>query len=711
MHPDFLKHLRAQGLDPATAPDQQEWAQFCDTINAQFHEQERQRYLLERTLETFDHSQRQYETSLTQAKEAAEMVFQASSDALFLLDRTGRILDINEAGVALFSAGEHELLHTQIFDLLALTDMGSEREFSRRAQEGPWGNENVVIELDGEEVRYFSCRFSPVEPVRGKIVRRVVCALRDRTTQRQHEQRLEELNAQMELTRDEAVRASETKSQFLANMSHELRTPLNAIVGYSELMLEDFELEDESAQVIQQIRDLRKILSAAHHLLSLINDLLDLSRIEAGKFNLARERVELKPLIDEVMEFFIPIARRNDNTLRVSLGASLGWVRGDRMRLKQILANLLSNACKFTHEGTITLTVTREHHPHNDLVRLRVEDTGIGMSPEALHDIFKPFVQADNSSTRLFGGTGLGLTISRRLCRLMGGDLSVESTQGGGSSFEVELLAPSPPGLEALSNPLGEDVVVLLIDDDPITQEIVKRQLAASTLQLIIASDGVEGLMMARAITPDVILLDMLMPRMDGPQVLSRLREDDALKQIPVVLISSQDLEQPLLAMGVDDFLLKPLDRSHLLHVLDRFLLPEHAHHRILIVEDDADVREILSRTLDREDITLLAARDGVEGLELLDQEPSFDLVLLDLMMPRMDGFEFLRRLRQDERWQGLPVVILTAKTLDLHETQLLEQHVSRVYSKGEMSHGELERELRLIMQKKKRPLLTRADP
>ena len=693
MHPELLKQLEALSLSSKEPPSQETWAMLCASLSEQYEKHDRKNFLLEQALETLEHSQREYRTSIDQAKDSAEMVFESMSDALLVLDRSGRIIDANSAAEELF--GEDRLEDKIIFKLLTLEGIASERDFIARLGQGSWPTEEVMFQTSEGAPVYLSCAFNTVAPRRGKVVRRVVCSLHDVTEQRIYTQQLEGLNSKLSAARDEALDASAAKSQFLANMSHELRTPLNAIMGYAELLQEE---HDSSGITNPQINeDLHKIIGAAKHLLSLINDLLDLSKIEAGKFHLRREAVLLEPLLEECIALFGPIAKENNNTLEVSIEADIGESMGDRMRLKQILVNLLSNACKFTKNGVVKLSAGRIPRANADLIVIRVEDDGIGMPEEMLHEIFKPFTQVDGSNTRVHGGTGLGLTIARRLCRMMGGELTVSSEVGKGSCFEIELLATVHQDLAALAREERHDMegtVVLLIDDDPAIQEIVRRQLAPCRVQLVIASDGEEGLMMARAVPPDVVVLDMLMPNMNGEQVLSRMRQDTELANVPVILISNQELDNSLIALGVEDFLLKPIERSSLLRSIGRFVDLARGQSNILIVEDDPMVRDILRRTIKLEGLSVLEARDGIEGLERLGQHPDISLILLDLMMPRMDGFTFLERVREDARHKNIPVVVLTAKTLDEQERELLEASTERVFGKDTMGTGELLSEL-----------------
>jgi PAS domain S-box-containing protein len=384
--------------------------------------------------------------------------------------------------------------------------------------------------------------------------------------------------------KDAAEVANRAKSTFLANMSHELRTPLNAIIGYSELLQE----EAEGLGHKDFISDLGKIWTAGRHLLSLISDILDFSKIEAGKMELYLETFDLVPLIKDVVETVRPLVVKNGNTIQVDYPADLGILHGDPIKVRQILLNLLNNAAKFTKRGAITLAVTREMVTGDtDWVHFCVTDTGIGMTPEQMHTLFQPFIQADDSTTRQYGGSGLGLAICQRLCQMMGGDISVESTLGQGSSFTVRLPATvssdqteSMPAVDFYrARPLATEVValpgepgtVLVVDDDPAVCDLFERWLVKEGFHIETALDGEEGLRLARDLRPDAITLDVLMSGMDGWAVLSALKTDPDLSDIPVVLVTFVDDREKGFELGASDYLLKPVDQKQFVTVLQKY--------------------------------------------------------------------------------------------------------------------------------------------
>ncbi len=493
--------------------------------------------------------------------------------------------------------------------------------------------------------------------------------------------------------RKEAEAANRAKSQFLANMSHELRTPLNAIIGYSEMLQE--EAEDLGHEAL--LPDLRKIQQAGKHLLSLINDVLDLSKIEAGKMELHPEQFDVQGLVNDVRTTVDPMVQRNGNRLEVRLADDLGSMHSDPVKVRQVLLNLLSNASKFTERGVITLAAERTRFDDEPMVVFRVGDTGVGMTPDQIERIFEAFAQADSTVSRKYGGTGLGLTITRRFCQMLGGDVKVESEPGKGSVFTVWVrasvdrtvraagiaahLRPAAPAVEIRAGASPGHPTVLAIDDDPVALDLIARALGKEGISVAAALGGEEGLRLARELRPAAITLDLLMAGMDGWTVLDRLKADKDLADIPVVILTILDARQKAFAMGASDFLAKPVDRARLGAVLRRYRT-DGAPRSVLLVDDDAAAREVLRKMLGRDGWTVLEAENGRVALERIEQEVP-TLVLLDLMMPEMDGFEFVEALRARPEWQAVPVVVLTAKDVGAADRERLNGSVSRIVRKG----------------------------
>ncbi len=513
------------------------------------------------------------------------------------------------------------------------------------------------------------------------------------------------LNSEVTAAKERAEYASRAKSEFLANMSHELRTPLNAIIGYSELLEEEMlDLDREAA-----LPDLKKINTAGKHLLGLINDILDLSKIEAGKAQLFVESFPIRTMIDEVVSTVQPSIGQKQNTLKVHCSADLGSMEGDLVKIRQILFNLLSNACKFTDKGDIWLESARRKGPEGDEILFWVRDTGVGMTPDQISRLFRPFHQADASTARKFGGTGLGLAISYRFCRMMGGDITVESKPGEGSAFSFRLPA-SAKGLSAecslLTQPddstqvsrIERDKTILVIDDDAIARDLMTRFLTRQGFGVVASGRGREVLALARQWRPMAITLDVLMGESSGWNILAELKADPELANIPVIMISIVDDKDRGFALGANDYLTKPVHPDRLAGILEKFRV-SGAPRRVLIVEDDEPSRELLRRILDRDGWETVEAENAREGLEKIElQTPS--LILLDLMMPEMNGFEFISQLRKQEKYQSIPIVVLTAMQLNEQERANLNKHVARIAYKTTTSWTSLMSELTSIAKK-----------
>jgi signal transduction histidine kinase/CheY-like chemotaxis protein len=483
--------------------------------------------------------------------------------------------------------------------------------------------------------------------------------------------------------RDAAEDANRAKSDFLAKMSHELRTPMNAIIGYSEMLEE----EAEDLEQAEFIPDLQKIQAAGRHLLALINDILDLSKIEAGKMDLFLEHFDVASVIQEVAGTIEPLARKNSNTLVIECADDVGSMHSDLVKLRQGLFNLLSNACKFTKQGTVRLSATRSADAGGDRMSFSVSDNGIGMSEDEVGRIFEAFGQADSSTTRQFGGTGLGLTITRRFSEMLGGGVSVASEKGVGSTFTIELPAESPETPAHAEASSGDTItgpeegpLILAIDDDASARDLLSRTLAKEGFRVATATNGDDGLRLARELQPVAVTLDVMMPGLDGWAVLSRLKADPETAQIPVVMCTILRDEAMAFSLGASDFITKPIDRDRLVGLLGHF--QAGATSDALVIEDDPDSRDVLVRLLAREGWKVRSAENGAEGLErVAESKPG--LILLDLMMPVMDGFEFLSRLRSRDEWRKLPVIVVSAKDLTPEEKQFLEDATQRVVTKG----------------------------
>jgi len=503
-------------------------------------------------------------------------------------------------------------------------------------------------------------------------------------------------------------------------MSHELRTPLNAVIGYSEILQE----EAIDAGMSDFLPDLNKIQSAGKQLLALINDILDISKIEAGRMEIYWEFFEVSTLVGDVTATIQPLIEKNQNQLVLQCLNDTGMLYSDLTKVRQILFNLLSNAAKFTQQGTISLIVARCNSPEEEqqllgsdstvlpletemalpYVVFQVQDTGIGMTPAQIERLFQPFTQADASTTRKYGGTGLGLAITQRFCEMMGGQVNVASQPGVGSIFTVRLpaqaiVADSAPSSSSKdgTDQAESPTTVLIIDDDPTLHQLLHHMLIQSSFQVESATTGQAGLEKARKFRPAAILLDVMMPNMDGWAVLAALKSDPDLSDIPVIMLTILENQDIGFALGAAEYLTKPLDRSRLLTILERYATQaaqatgesESLERPLLIVEDDPSSRGMLRRILEKEGWTVVEAENGRQGLvKVAEQLPQ--LILLDLMMPEMDGFGFISEMQAHPVWRTVPIVVLTAKDMTLADRQQLFGSVKTVMQKGSYSQGQL---------------------
>ena len=636
-------------------------------------------------------------------------VIATAPDGILVLTATGRIVSTNDAAGRLFGVDASSLLRQNIQALIpslpasalrataaAVTGFGITEEHDGRRGDTTFPLEVAFGHMENTDRAHF------------------VLVIRDISDRKAVEEEL--IRA-----RDEAQEASRAKSAFLANMSHELRTPLNAVIGYSEMIMEEIDAvredDEPGAELVEQfVPDLTRIRGAGKHLLSIINDILDLSKIEAGKMTVHVELFDSDELLRDIIGTIQPLADKNGNRIElVRAEDAHQYLRTDTTKIRQILFNLLSNACKFTQGGAVRLHVGADTERGQAV--FRVEDTGIGMTDEQMARIFDAFSQADSSTTREFGGTGLGLTITSHFCALLGGTIDVHSVPGQGTTFTVRIAAdlehgvpieepaapePGTPAHRARTA-AGHDTV-LVVDDDPIMRDLLRRVLERGGFRVVCAASGSEGLLLAAELDPCAITLDVMMPGMDGWTMLARLKEDPSLSAIPVVMLTMVSESDRGFALGADHYLTKPLDRSALLRVLDSYRseAPD-AQEPVLLVEDDEPTRTLIQRVLEQQGWPVVTAGNGIEALERLESMTP-RLVLLDLMMPRMDGFEFLHRFRAHEAWRGISVVVVTAKELTAEDHDRLQAGASEVVPKGGLDRDRLVEQVRELVQRYRTP-------
>lgn len=642
------------------------------------------------------HMARDQAQTRTRMREAIESL----ADGFSLFDLDDRLVEFNQR-YAILMEGSSAIVPGMTFE--AVIRGAAEAGLILDAAEGiePWVTERLARHRSPHE--HFLEHFKGDRWIRVSE-RRVpktgtVAIFTDITELKSTEIELSKAIAEAQRIRVAAEEASRAKSAFLANMSHEFRTPMNAIIGYSEMLLE----EAREAGQMDAVSDLEKIRSASKHLLSLINETLDLSKIEAGKMELYLEDFDLLSLMREIETTFRPLVDATGNTLVVEYPATPSTLRADLTKVRQGLYNLLSNANKFTDQGTITFSTSLETEGDRDWVSFRVTDTGIGMSPDHLTKIFEAFSQADSSTTRKYGGTGLGLTITKKFCQMMGGGIWVSSELGLGSTFTMRLplqvnealpgpapcepkSVPSPPVSALL--PGDRNDLILIIDDDQSSRDLLYDALVRKGFVALVAANGVEGLNLARTLRPSVITLDIMMPEMDGWGVLTALKSDPATQHIPVILVTIAEDRRRGYALGAAEYLIKPVDRQQLISALRNYHGTEEVN-RILVVDDDSANREWLCRTLVAAGYDVALAGNGQAALDYLEAHP-VGLILLDLLMPGMDGFQFLQVLRANEIWQRLPVIVITAKDLTAEERHWLADDVQGLLQKGQFERGDL---------------------
>ncbi len=635
-----------------------------------------------------------------------ERLIEAAPDAILKIDTLGRILLVNTEAERMFGYSRAELLDLKVDDLVPHRfrpgHPAVRHEYMTSPVSRPMGSglDLWAVRKDGSEF--------PVDvklsPVRSEDDKSVMATVRDITDRRQAEQEIRILtgnlvraNEELEVRNKEVVRANLLKSEFLASMSHELRTPLNSIIGFSDLLSEGGPgpLNDKQRRFPSHIQQ------GARHLLELINDILDLSKIEAGRVELQQEYFPVVVVLAEVLASVRPVSQSKNIHVENLIPADQP-VFADRVRTKQIFYNLLSNAIKFTPSGG---SVKIECAPLPGLVSITVGDTGIGIPQDDQDIIFDPFRQAAPSTKGIREGTGLGLAITKRLVEGHGGTISVDSAPGKGSRFTFTLPDGSVPlhALHAVQQEGGahqadrQNPLVLVVDDEIASQELLTSWLEPQGYQTEIASSGLEALDKARKLLPDAITLNMLMPGKSGLETLYELKHDPETASIPIIIVSVVDERKVGFALGASDYLVKPVRREDLLGVVSKHILPRNnGPRKILVIDDMQEALGLMREILDGAGYEALVADSGARGLEVL-ATTHVDGIILDLIMPEMDGFEVLRRIKEDEALRGIPLFILTAKDLTDEETKALRADVEDLFEKGSPWKDALLNELRVL--------------
>jgi signal transduction histidine kinase/CheY-like chemotaxis protein/transcriptional regulator with GAF, ATPase, and Fis domain len=669
----------------------------------------------------FDEVKRQEQFSAETKRRLADII-DFLPDATMVIDQAGKIMAWNRAleemtGIAadeMLGKGDYEYAlpfygerRPILIDLVLLPREDIKKKYSHiQWTRGILTGEAYTPALkDG--ARYLYATASALYDAQGSLVGAIE-TIRDITDRKHTEEELKKARASAE-------QANHAKSAFLANMSHELRTPLNSIIGFTRIVCR----KSEGVLPEKQTENLDKVLTSAEHLLNLINTILDIAKIEAGRMDVLAARFRIGALIDLCANTAQPLLR-STVMLEKRVDEELNIIDSDQDKVRQIVLNLLSNAAKFTHEGRILLSAKRT----GDNLCISVADTGIGISEESLPRIFKEFQQADTSTTRQYGGTGLGLSISRNLARLLGGDLTVQSELGKGSTFTLVipihyrskslpvsngslrlLLDREPASVEEPTPPPRAGSVkkrILVIDDDPDAVYLLQENLSQQEFEIIGARNGQDGIHLARVGKPQAILLDIVMPGADGWQVLHDLKADPATSNIPVVFLTIVDKKALGLQLGAAAYLLKPLDPVEVRDALDRVIgdAPARKKH-VLVVDDDPNIVDMLRQFLPESNFSLESAQDGVEGLQAVEVNCP-DIILLDIIMPRLDGFGVVERLRANPQTRDIPIIVISARELTASESRRLRESVAVVMRKQGFEGERLVAEINNVLKQER---------
>lgn len=654
-----------------------------------------------------------------------------ATDVVTVVDPEGLILSTSPSTSAILGRSPAECEGRSLIDFVHPEDsarvldcfhavddhsaVGRPLEFRFRHQDGSWR----VLEAKCTDLRD--------DPAVGGIV----VNSRDVTKRKQAEEEVRLLNSELDnrvCTRtaellqalDELKSAKDATEQamnqqeiFLSNVAHDLRTPLTVVIGYSQDMLRRARKKGIDAF----IADLQLVVNRGNDLLELINDMLNQSKVMSGKgIELDLKEFDVAEMVRERMEGIGSIAKQYGNTIDFQPAPDLGTMVADQAKVWRILMNLITNACKFTKDGAIAVTAARDAVGGKGRIIFKVSDNGIGMNDEQVHRLFNRFSQVHDGSGKMQKGVGLGLSICKLYCDAMGGDLTVSSAVGHGSTFTLVLPAevqanedvfrgdgPStvpvirPRTVTGPAYAPASTNMVLVIDDDVSISDLIRRNLTDEGYEARAAHSGEEGLLLAKQLSPSAIILDVVMPGIDGWAVLAALKSDSKTAGIPIIMASMLDERERGLRMGANAYVTKPLSRELLAELLHRHI-GQHAP-RVLVVEDDSNTRDLLVRMLDEHGFDVSSATDGAEALESLRKHPH-DIVLLDLLLPTVDGFQIIDEIRKDPTLEPIPIIVITGAELDADTRQRLQGQVERVLKKGLYSRDQVFREIQSFLSR-----------
>ena len=655
------------GLSPIQTKD----GTFVMTFITDITERKQAEEEIKRLNQSLEHRVRESETRYQQIVELAE-------EGIWVVDNEAKTTYVNQAMVRMLGYTEAELLGRQIFDFISEADRTLARLNLERRKSGTGDKYEIQLTTKNGNTVWTYMSTSPVLDENGKML--WSCALvYDITERKQADEQLRQSSERISLANAELARATRLKDEFLANMSHELRTPLNAILGLSEALQE----EVYGSLTDKQRKSMATIESSGRHLLELINDILDLSKIESGKMQLQTAPVDVHNLCESSLTFVKQLAHQKQIKLSSKIAEGLGDIEVDERRLRQVLINLLSNAVKFTPEGgEVCLEI--EGNLLSETLQFSVIDTGIGIAPESIDRMFKPFVQLDSSLSRRYAGTGLGLALVRRIVELHGGSIALESEVGKGSHFTVTLpwkgATQTVQSVQEREEAFGELPNIhqaLIVEDSETAAKQVARYLAEIGSAAFIYSQGEGAVDAVKRFDPEVIILDLLLPGLSGWEVLAQLKANPATQNIPVLVVSVMDERSRALALGASGYLVKPISRQQLQSALSRIfseaspkhlahtalvVMPEQEQHSplILLAEDNEANISTLMDYLQIHEFRVSLARNGIEAVQMAKQQKP-DLILMDIQMPEMDGLEATRQIHADAELASIPIIALTA--------------------------------------------------
>ena len=504
--------------------------------------------------------------------------------------------------------------------------------------------------------------------------------------------------------KERAEEATHAKSEFLANMSHELRTPLNAIIGYSEILIEDA-VENNQNSVVN---DLNKILKSGKHLLSLINEVLDLSKIEANRLDINLSEFLLEDIINLIKDSIVPYTKINNNKLEVSIPQKTIKIFSDELKFKQILFNLLTNACKYSNNSKVLFKINIKTINKREYLNVIVKDNGIGIAKDELNDIFDPFTRVNKDKNVNIEGTGLGLAICKAYVDLLDGKISVKSKLDVGTTFTCQIPLDYHSKNQLIKPFKSKDKItiskdraykIFIVDDDIKFLDVISRKLNNMGYSVATTNSGVNALSKIKKFKPDLIILDIIMPDVDGWTVYSNIKDEIELRDIPIIIVTIGDYNEMSSDFGASGFIKKPIEWNDLYHMLLQYDLKPNGN--VLVIDDDSATRNLLDKMISKEGWNVKTAVNGDDALSKVKKD-KFELIILDLVMPVMDGFEFLKKIKKYKKYSKIPIIVVTSKDLSKEDYDILKGDVIRIVQKGSYKSDEILNYVNKVIRNKK---------